>query len=314
MPPSEILATTLHQLNLEKRSAITFYEIMTLHLLRDIPREVRDQIYACVLASGFGCVSIRPAKIFSWGWSDGARVDIVPVDPKTYEKLTDEPAIRLNLLRTCSQIHLEARNILWRHNSLALAQASTLYSHSRLSDPRFSYRIESVHLRMDLLKRRFPPESIDSALKILGKWAREGSLRSLTLTLLPANESDRGMAALNSLLEFRRLGGPIQPNPLTSDIVYFEYLAILKEARSYLPEHLRRKIVFHTNWDALLVFQKREWVKIRGGLCPQLVIKEIHDNFGGEFWMDGKLCFKDHVEVERVFVVPPEGEKIVQLS
>lgn len=289
---------------------------MTLHLLRDIPREIRDQIWAHTLGSAFGCVCLHPITTYAFPQNYG--VNIVSVDPRTYEVLTSEPVIRLKFLRTCSQIHLEARNVLWRCNSLAFPQGQSVYSHSRLQDPRFSYAIESVHLSINLLGPRYGAGGsrygasgrMDGALKIFGKWARDGSLKSLTLTVLPENKSDRGLVGLNKLLEIWRLGSPAQAIPLDKT-PYFAYLARLEElgeAGSYLPVHLKRKIVFDTNWDTVPVVLKREWIKSQGASRPQDMMRELHNKFGGEFWMDGKLCFKDRVEIERVFDIPPEED------
>lgn len=272
---------------------------MPLHLLRDIPREIRDQIYAHALSSPYGCVSLEPSKDRHWG--DGARVDIVPTNPRTYERVTSEPVIRLNLLRTCSQIHLEARNILWKHNSLAIAQASTLYLHSRFLDPRFSYAVESIQMKMDIMASPGALTNMAGTYKIFGNWAQKGNLRSFTLTMLLG--AHRGMSALDNLVE---LWSPLQrlqhvrPTTDPSETL-LKTLEKLKEAEEVLPAQLKRRIVFETDWDILPLIAKRNWMKLREKLHPQDVIKTIHDAFGGEFWMDGKLCYKDHVEIERVF-------------
>ena len=290
---------------------------MTLHLLRDIPREIRDQIYSCVLASPSGCVSLQSAQpTFAQPYfNDTPRVNIVPVDPESYENLDSEPVIRLTLLRICSQIHLEARHALWRHNSLAFPLRQSLYSHSRLLDPRFSYRIESVHLGVSFfqdgaslqhpnaLRWAAPSSAVEGVLKIFGQWAREGSLRSLTLVILPEHDADRGMALLNKLLESRGpVGHPgiMQRNPLEVSS-YKAYLAELEKAGSYLPKHLKRKMVLNTSWDALDTIEKSAWFKERAAFQPQGMIREIHDKFGGEFWMDGKLCFRNYEQAEHVF-------------
>ena len=241
-------------------------------------------------------------------WFDDGRVNIVPINPRTYEQMTSEPVIPLSLLRTCSQIHLEARNVLWRHNSLALAQPSTLYSHSRFLDPKFCYGVQSVQLSMDMMTSRNLQASLGGALKIFDNWARQGSLRSLTLTMFLG--AQRGMRALEVLVQFWVDHRHLQHARAASSPVatFFENMGRLKEAGETLPKQLRRRIVFDTDWDVLPLVSKRDWLKKREDLHPQNVIKEMHDKFGGEFWVDGKLCFKDHVEVERIFDVPPEEE------
>jgi hypothetical protein len=186
--------------------------------------------------------------------------------------------------------------MLWRHNSLALLQGQSIYSHSRFLDPRFCYNVEKVHISIYLLGSRSEvPASVDGALRIFGQWARKGSLRSLTLTVVPEIQSDRGMTGLNKLLEVRKRGNPAD--------LYFVYLRKLEEAASFLPAQLERKIVFDADWDAQPLILRRMWMK-RRDFCPQELMKELHDNFGGELWVDGKLCFKDHVELVRLFGIP----------
>jgi hypothetical protein len=68
----------------------------------------------------------------------------VPVNPRTYEQMNMEAPVKLSLLRTCSQVHLEARNVLWTQNCLALGQANMLYAHSRFLNPKFCYSILRV--------------------------------------------------------------------------------------------------------------------------------------------------------------------------
>ena len=275
---------------------------MPLHLLRDIPREVRDQIYAEVLSSPYGCVALERSN----DRRGNTRVDIVSINPRTYERMILQLPIRLNLLRTCSQIHLEARNILWKRNCLAIEQPSTLYMHSRFSDTKFCYAIESIQMRLDLLDSLGASATIGGALKIFGHWAREGSLRSLTLTMFL--EGLRGINALDHLVEawgaFRKF--PVRPGG--ADLFVMTELG---EAEEALPVSLKRKIVFETDWDVLSLPAKRDWMKRRAKLShPRTLIKEIHDKFGGEFWMDGILWFKDHVEIKRLFDIPPDDKSV----
>ena len=159
---------------------------------------------------------------------------------------------------------------------------------------------------------RQSPKVIDGTLKILGKWAREGSLKSLTLTILSEQPDERGMKLLDALTEFWKLADFFRHNqhPPHAIEMYFEFLQMLKEAGEYLPAGLKRRIVLDTDWDDLSMPAKRIWLKRRKEFGPQHFIEEIHERFGGEFRMDGKLCFKDHIEVENVFDVPLQVEDL----
>jgi hypothetical protein len=149
-----------------------------------------------------------------------------------------------------------------------------------------------------------------SALRIFGNWARQGSLSSLILTMFMGPQ--RGLTALNDLAQIHTDFADLfqKPVPIGSPIgMFFEHMAKLKEARELLPANLNRGIVFDTDWDVLPMAAKRDWLRRREHLDPQAAIKEIHDRFGGKFWMDGELLFKDHVEVQKVFDLPPESEQ-----
>jgi hypothetical protein len=120
------------------------------------------------------------------------------------------------------------------------------------------------------------------------------------------------MELLGALMEFWNLAGLFRQNqlphqhPSAAIITYCEFLLRLKEAGDYLPAGLKRRIVLNTDWNDLSMPAKRAWLERRKEFYPQNLIQEIHERFGGEFWMDGKLCFKDHIEVENVFDVPPD--------
>jgi len=65
------------------------------HFLRDLPPEIRDQIYTHVLATtATGIIDLRP-------WT-------IAVERS------------LSLLRTCKQIHRECKDLIWQHNGMAL--------------------------------------------------------------------------------------------------------------------------------------------------------------------------------------------------
>jgi hypothetical protein len=165
-------------------------------------------------------------------------------------------------------------------------------------------------MKMNIMASPSALATMAGAFKIFGKWAQEGNLRSFTLTMLLGNHG--GMNALDNLVEFwgslQRLQH-VRPIADPSEAL-FETLEKLRAAGEVLPAQLKRRIVFETDWDVLPLIAKRHWMKLREKFHPQDVIKTIHDVFGGEFWMDGKLCYKDHVEIERVFDIPPEDKNL----
>jgi hypothetical protein len=151
---------------------------MPTSFLEVFPREIRDQIYAFVLASSSRAVTLCP-------W-------------------TVEIASSLSLLRTCKQVHRECKDIIWHHNGLSLRDPTQLFQKFKgLARHRHVRRIRQLKVCMELLDRD-ELEWISTSMKALGDWCRLGRLESITITT--AWERPRGVDEFKEILSLRKYG------------------------------------------------------------------------------------------------------------
>ena len=143
-------------------------------------------------------------------------------------------------------------------------------------------------------------ERTSQALGYLEIWSRTGGLKTITLNVAPKKCMFQGIRGAEYLLGNKEIEEETNLSPKGG--LYSGYLEILRNAGESLSG-IQRGLVFRIGWDRLSKEKKqhcmdcRELVRLRG------VVKEYHDVFGGELWVDGRLCFKDHSQVEEVFRV-----------
>ena len=209
---------------------------------------------------------------------------------------TVDVARSLSILRTCRQIHRECKDIIWEHNNLNVHEPTQLFerfkNHSRLGHVR---RIQHVKVCLELLDRD-ELEWMSTSLKGLSAWLQSGSLKSITLT----TDSDR---------------------PRT--VKEFQEALILREAGETVDGRLYRetptwtKMFINTGWPRFSHWGKQSWLRkmLQDPTGIEELVKEIHDYFGGELYVNGLLCFKDRVMIAKeVILNPRDGEiRIVHL-
>jgi hypothetical protein len=142
------------------------------------PREIRDQIYAYVVASCSRAGTLSPWNV--------------------------EFASSLSLLRTCKQIHRECKDIIWQHSGLSLREPTQLYQKFRsLAKHGHVRRIRQLKVCVELLDRD-ELEWISTSMKALGDWCRLGRLESITITT--AWDRPRGVDEFKEVLSLRKYG------------------------------------------------------------------------------------------------------------
>jgi hypothetical protein len=261
---------------------------MGLHFLEDFPREIRDAIYFHVLVSPTGLVNL----VVRWDDKDKPIPGRLRIQPHAKDgdpvKLRKQ-AINLSLLRTCKQIHEEAKNLFWEQNKIHLFGPGQLLGSFQGLDVGLSLKIRYLEIDIDV-RTIAVVKQISEALETLGRWSREGNLKEVTIALVVRNPSQVASRVVESLLDLR--------SHSRSRLMYQDFLTVLKEAGGndgYLTKVMRR-IVFDAYWRRGRSLPKHWQLGIE---CknPMPVVKDIHDAFGGEFWMDGLRVFKDQVEV-----------------
>lgn len=281
---------------------------MAPHFLEDFPREIRDPIYFHVLVSPTGFVNLVDRGDVNNDPIPGL-LQIVPyAKDESLFKLREQP-INLSLLRTCKQIHDEAKNVFWEHNGIHLFNPGQLVDNFiRELDVSLSLKIRRIEIDVDVLDGT-DLKQISEALKTLGRWSREGKLEEVTLFLVVRNPKQDLARVVESLLNMRYYGRA------RNRLMYEEYLAVLKEAggdAGYLAK-VTRRIVFNAYWrtgrpgPVWSIDQRGHNMNGFESKNPMPIVKDMHNAFGGEFWVDDLMVFKDHVEVNDLLRRDPLG-------
>jgi hypothetical protein len=159
-------------------------------------------------------------------------------------------------------------------------------------DAGISHRVRNIWVGVDLAHRP-SLENTARALEVLSGWAeRAGNLRTVTLNVISKKED------MHELMDLRLFGesditltGEFNPN--VGKKLFNEYLTLLRKSWGKYDGQwagVDRKLelnVGHLNEH----FPGQ----------PGEMVKEMHDAFGGELWIDGRLCYKDGTEVLQAF-------------
>lgn len=266
---------------------------MSSKFLEDIPREIRDKIYSYVLACSSGSVSLFP-----WIYDPpNLRFNTLPFDPHRNIIAGVKGSIDLSLLRTCKQIQRECKDIIWEHNGLHLREPPKLFGKfNRYTTFKNIRGIKHVKIHLELLdwdELEWMSKSL-KALVILGK---EGSLESIRLVATRDRQ--------RRLMEFEHLSNLKKHGEIMDGRWY-------RAAPISGPQSLQQStFAINTGWPRFSHGGKQNWLRemLLDPTQPNGVLKEMHDTFGGELYVDGLLCYKDYTEVVETFKLDQrEGE------
>lgn len=247
------------------------------------PREIRDKIYIYALSSPTGYV--LPTQRFD----DLKHFALLPFKPPN---CIYPGRIRLSLLQTCKQINHEAKDVLvFKHNTWVFSIYDLPWAIGGL-DVKISHRMQHVWLSYNLTNRSGLEDTFKS-LEILSGWAQEaGNLRTVTLGVVA------GMQDMHELMELRLFGEPEdlpngEFNPDVGKKLFGEYLTVLRDSWGKHDAQwagITKRLELRVNrLNDSHVYEPRE------------MVKEMHDAFGGELWVDGRLCYKDGKEILQPF-------------
>ena len=190
-----------------------------------------------------------------------------PPHSQHYDPLPQEP-INIALLQTCSDIYNETKNLLWAYNVL-------IFSPADLPGLGQQLRVQHVLLqyRLDEDDRR-GPSPLHRTLDVLGRWAQQGSLKSITLrTREPLRHPYDNQQFLEGIIS--------------------GHLARWRASTSVGgPLHNIFRMVIFTGINLLALSNGcRPIVKL------EEIQKEVHAAMGGEIWTEGVLTWKDGVQI-----------------
>jgi hypothetical protein len=207
---------------------------------------------------------------------------------------TIEVARSLSILRTCKQIHREGKDLIWEHNKLNIRENTELFERlEKQATLGFARRIQHVKVCLELLDRD-ELEWMVSSLRGFSAWIQTGRLKSITLVTDSARP--RTMEEFQEALVLRQMGETVDGR-------------LYKEAPTWT------KMVINTGWPRFSHWGKQSWLRemLLDPIGIDDLVRQIHNYFGGELYIDGSLCFKDWKLVGRsVDLNPRNGEiKIV---
>lgn len=261
------------------------------NILTKLPFDIRNQIWINVL-SQTGYVKVVPERHFR-----SEKLCIFEVSnnssPNEATAWDFHGTIDLSLLRTCIQIYEETQEMFWRYNTLVLYPMRRGFI-SQYSDMLEEELGSVMHVRFEIDFCSIDQWNTEQTFRMLGIWAREGNLK--TLEVCPT----QGLLNFLEIVDAKAGGTDDGPR-----MVFQEYIWILRKARSYL-DCVDRKISINTGWQGEFLGMGKQ--KTRYGSTYRSsfqvildTLEEIHDAFGGELRQDGKLCYKDGIQVGQPF-------------
>ena len=198
----------------------------------------------------------------------------IPADPRDWNSFAPLP---LNLLRASKQIYSEARDVIYRHNAISFFCPRLFLWQIKEIPTQYLDRIQHVWIRLTLTEDE-DHLHLGEALRSLCKWVDQGTqLRTITLSIAPDPVELREL-----LLQYQESDGPGER--------LARYIKVLRESWS-------KTVPFRCN-----VIQKLEiippWAtRTSRGTKDGDMVKVLHEAFGGEFWVGGKLFFQDGKEL-----------------
>lgn len=249
----------------------------------ELPSEIRLQIYTYAFSSPTGYLCALPRH------ENYERFTLAPFEPPNCIR---GGLIALPLLQTCRLINSEARDVVYEHNTWAIPYIGDLLWKFRELDAGLSHRVRHIWLKVDFTHR---PGLRDTAksLDVLSRWVQQaGNLQTVTLNAVAGTEE------MMEVIDLRTFGEPLYSamgrfNPRAGEKLFDEYLRVLRD--SWAEDHSR--------WAGVKRKLELRVEYVRQGYIgdPREMVKEMHDAFKGELWIDGKLCYKDGEEVLQPF-------------
>lgn len=203
---------------------------------------------------------------------------------------TVDVARSLSILRTCKQVFRECKDIIWEENGLSQRSPCQLFdrfaSQSKLP---IRKRLQHIKISLELLDRD-ELEWMRASLKALASWSETGSLK--TITLVTDSDRPRTVEEFREALMLRESGETV-------------------DGRLYMESHTRMRSSVNTGWPRFSHWGKQAWLKemLLDPSGIEELVKELHNDLGGELFIDGVLCFKDGTMVRKsTGLNPRKGE------
>jgi len=265
-----------------------------------LPFEIRTKIYRYILESFSGAIYLVPLL------KDNALRYIVATTDKSCDQ---SEKIHLSFLRTCQQIHKEAKSFFWKYNCLHIMEAfgwGIHLSHSLFTLP-LAIKSQVQMVRMDLnFLRNVRTSDSEGAEKQMGEVGAWPSLRSIMLVLHVWMDLEVGLIEPKKEAYVRK----------RLHRGYRMDLPKLRAVQRKYLSHLERKIICNSGMP---VFSEVDGSPARRFALEHGDIREIytclHGAFGGSLWIDNRVCFTEGQMIDSIFdESEADGKKYLSFS
>lgn len=250
---------------------------------------------------------------------------IMPWDMRqeiTLESHTGARSLDLSLLRVSKALNRECKDLLWGRNTFVY-KPFEVFRHSEGASekglgPLACARRVAMHVDMTIGR---DIDAVVMGLEALGYWSKSASLEEVTVIVVnerskPFQERDPTVekemahkASLEKVIRFRtgnlltHLRG-LQAVEISErgKECFQEYLSAFRDARDGCLAGIKRKMVVNTNFGMLTSQGRYKYLK-EAFMDPNLLMTELNEAFGGELWIDGRLCFRDGERMRKAFQV-----------
>ncbi|KAE8446632.1 hypothetical protein EG329_011825 [Mollisiaceae sp. DMI_Dod_QoI] len=251
------------------------------HLMR-LPAEIRIEIYKHLVITPSGNVFHDIARRFT---STGAPHLFYALDDKFRDPEEQTDVMDLSILQVCRKVREECLPIFYKCNTFYMAPLRDRHLPGfNLMDWLCRGRVQ--HLALSLLSLKYGPEKeiqlIGKMVDLIAEWPDFQTLKSFTLVITPDVFSSH-------MMSYRR-----SYTMLSSTMP--GYLRCLKSRSQTLSGIESRKLMVFTSYQHLPAIRQIQRVAQR--YDPNRYLKDLHEAFGGELWVDGILTRQNGVVSE----------------
>lgn len=186
--------------------------------------------------------------------------------------------------------------------------------------------IQSLEVNIDLID----PDDLKWMemlfLRIGGKWSIRdedsegkawGALKTVQVNVMRAEDQkmdvqwmQRVAEALHLRWQGNQILGGKNDNARVEWALYWEWIILFRKAgkkgdAAYLGDKVKKVMTVNTAWDGWTYWEQKDWVnRLRHGddvRAMEELMEELNDNFGGELWVNGGLCYKDNERIRKAF-------------
>lgn len=261
----------------------------------DFPREIRDQIYSYVLTPVPGPTQASPWTV------DLTLFKFLPYC--AHQKPTPgedcEGTLDLALLRTCKQIHRECKEIIWRRNGLYLRQTPIFYYKLQGFVPWFGPKIKELRINLELLDG----DELDWIMRSMRAFATEKCRKHSPdrIRLIAVPDRPRTLQEFKEFLKLTKYGEKVDGRLYSQTMV----------GESGCEGAI---LCINTGWPRFSSWAKQRWLRqmLLDSTNCETLLREIHDIFCGELYVDDVLYYRDHVRMVEAFALDArEGEILI---